>query len=321
MIQDKEDNVLAELLRLAGPPPAIAADRTARVRLAVQRAWDARREARERHRRLFAAIAVPAIAALLIVVVRLPWREPARPPGPVGRWLSTGAAISAGEMLETGPTLRTALLLDDGTAIRVDRLTTLRVHSGRDVELLEGAVYVDNGRDGGQSIEIRTSLGTVRDIGTQFEARLMDSRFRVRVRSGVVEVNDGRETASGGAGIEITAGAGPMLRGRAPVYGPEWDWIAEVAPGFDIEGRTLAAFLAHVSRDHGWTLGYASPLVERTAAETVLHGSVDGLSGEESLATVVPASGLRFTLRDGLLTLWASDPKPASPKPQGEGGP
>jgi len=309
MIQDKDDNALAELLRLAGPPPAIAAERTARVRLAVQRAWDARLEARTRRRRFMTAFLIPAFAALVIVVLRFPSREAARPSGPVGRWLSTGAVINAGDMLETGPTLRTAVQLDDGTSIRVDRLTKLRVHSSRGFELLQGAVYVDNGGVERPSIEIRTSLGSARDIGTQFEARLMDSRFRVRVRSGLVEVNDGRETVSGGAGVEITAGAGPMLRGRAPVYGPEWDWIAEAAPAFDIEGRPLAAFLVHVSRERGWTLRYASPLVERTAAETVLHGSIDGLSAEDSLATVVPASGLRYTLRDGLLTLSGSGPQ------------
>ena len=309
MIQDKDDNALAELLRLAGPPPAIAADRTARVRLAVRRAFDARLEARTRHRRLMTAILVPAFAALMIVVLRFPSREPARPSVPVGRWLSTGAAINTGEMLETGPTLRTAVQLDDGTSIRVDRLTKLRVHSSRGFELLQGAVYVDNGGVERPSIEIRTSLGSVRDIGTQFEARLMDSRFRVRVRSGIVEVNDGRETVSGGAGVEFTTESGSILRGRAPVYGPDWDWIAEAAPAFDIEGRTLAAFLAHVSREHGWTLRYTSPLVERTAAETVLHGSIHGLSAEDSLSTVVPASGLRHTLRDGRLTVSGSGPR------------
>jgi ferric-dicitrate binding protein FerR (iron transport regulator) len=183
MIRDKDDNALAELLRLVGPPPPIAADRTARVRLAVQRAWENRVEARRKRRRQIVTFLVPALAALLIVVIRLPLREDAKPSGPVGRWLSTGTTINAGDLLETGPGQRTTVQLDSGTSLRVDRETRLRVVSTRGVELLHGAVYVDNGRDRGESIEIRTALGTVRDIGTQFEARLVDSRLRVRVRS------------------------------------------------------------------------------------------------------------------------------------------
>jgi hypothetical protein len=116
-------------------------------------------------------------------------------------------------------------------------------------------------------------------------------------------VHDGPETASGGAGTEFTAGAGPIQRSRTPVYGPDWDWVAEAAPTFEIEGRTLAAFLEHVSRERGWTLRFSSASVERTAAETILHGSIEGLSVEDSLATVVPASGLLHALRDGVLTL------------------
>jgi ferric-dicitrate binding protein FerR (iron transport regulator) len=208
-------------------------------------------------------------------------------------------------MLETAPAGRAAVQLESGTALRLDRGTTLRVQSVQSVELVHGAVYVDNAGGSGRSIEIRTPHGTVRDIGTQFEARLIGSRLRVRVRSGLVEVSDGHGTMSGDAGTEITAGTGALLRARASVYGPDWDWIAEVAPAVDIEieGRPLAAFLTHVSREHGWTLRYASPIVERTAAETILHGSVEGLTGEQALATVVPASGLRYALQDGVLTL------------------
>jgi ferric-dicitrate binding protein FerR (iron transport regulator) len=310
MIRDKDDNALAELLRLAGPPPAIAAERTARVRQVVQRAWEHRIEERRQRRRQLAAFLVPALAALLIVVIRLPWREEAKPPGPVARWLSTGAVIKAGDLLESGPRLRSAVQLDSGTSIRIDRNTKLRLVSSREVELVHGAVYVDDGSDRGQAIEIRTAFGTIRDIGTQFEARLDESRLRVRVRSGIVSVSDGRETVSGSAGAELTSSSGQILRGRAPVYGPDWDWVAAAVPAFDIEGRTLAAFLAHLTREHGWTIRFSSPVVERTAADTVLHGSIDGLSAEDSLATVVPAAGLRYALRDGELTLTAPGSRP-----------
>jgi ferric-dicitrate binding protein FerR (iron transport regulator) len=309
MIRDREDNVLAELLRRAGPPPSIAADRTARVRLAARRAWEAQVEARSRRRRVIAAILAPALAASLFVVFGLPKREPVKPPTAIGRSLATGAAVYAGDAFDTGESGPAALQLDTGTSVRIDRRTTIRVRSNRRVELVQGAVYVDNGRETGRSIEIQTPFGTVQDIGTQFEVRLAGAGMRVRVRSGLVSVNDGRETASGGEGTEITAGEGPILRGRVPVYGPDWDWIAAVIPAFDIEGRPLKTFLEHLSREHGWTLRFASASVERAATETILHGSIEGLSAQDSLATVVPASGLRHVLRDGVLTIAASGKK------------
>ncbi|HEX2339568.1 MAG TPA: FecR family protein [Vicinamibacterales bacterium] len=303
MIRDKDDNALAELLRRVGPPPPIAADRTARVRRTVRGAWDAQLGARARRRRIFAAITVPALAAGLLVVFGVPKRGPVKPAEPVARVLSTDAPIYAGDVFDTGSSGPATLQLDTGTSLRADRHTSIRVHASRRVELLHGAVYVDNRGQAGRAIEIQTPFGTVHDVGTQFETRLIATRLRVRVRSGFVSVHDGPETASGGAGTEFTAGAGPIQRSRTPVYGPDWDWVAEAAPTFEIEGRTLAAFLEHVSRERGWTLRFSSASVERTAAETILHGSIEGLSVEDSLATVVPASGLLHALRDGVLTL------------------
>ncbi len=57
------------------------------------------------------------------------------------------------------------------------------------------------------SIEIRTALGTARDVGTRFEVRLGDGALRVRVRDGVVEVDHAGETHEAGAGAELTLDA------------------------------------------------------------------------------------------------------------------
>src|SRR2546427_815740 len=81
---------------------------------------------------------------------------------------------------------RAALRLDAGPSVRLDAGSDLRLVSAHVLELRRGAVYVDtgarspngsaataSGAEGPASpIEIRTSLGRVRDVGTQFEVRL-----------------------------------------------------------------------------------------------------------------------------------------------------
>lgn len=304
----EDDDALAELLRMAASAPAISADRSARVRNAVRRAWEAQVAVRKERRRLRFFIAGPALAAAaaLTIAVAL-WSPSPRPsparPGAVARSLLNGAVVGAGEVLQTGPSNRDALQLTGGASLRLDRVTRVRFQSERVVELLAGAAYVDRGHRG-PAIEIRTAFGAARDIGTQFEARVVSGRFRVRVRSGTVEMRTDRERAEAAAGNELTASLdGTISRSTVAVHGLEWDWTAAALPPFDIEGRSLDEFLRHVSREHGWTLRFSSADVERAALRTVLHGSIAGLTPDESLATVVPASGLRYRLRDGTLTL------------------
>jgi ferric-dicitrate binding protein FerR (iron transport regulator) len=153
-------------------------------------------------------------------------------------------------------------------------------------------------------LEVHTSFGVVRDIGTQFEVRVSDSSLRVRVRSGVVEVRRGPrgdEVSSARPGTELTVGPTGASSRAVMAYGPEWAWAASLAPAFEIEGRTLGAFLEHLCREQGWTLAYADPQLTRAASGIILHGPTTGLQPSEALAVVLATTGLTHRLRDGEL--------------------
>jgi FecR protein len=309
----EDEDATARLLRTAGPRPGVPVDRAARVRRAVHLQWQANHRRRTVRRGMLAGAALLATAAGLVLVVTLT-RPREDVVAPVRETVATverveGEArlapednVRTGEWVETGATTRVALRLSDGTSIRLDTGSRTRLLSSTVIELAYGALYLDTGGDS-KGLEVRTPLGTVRDIGTQFEIRLRDASLRLRVRTGVAEVRRGSQSIPARPGTEVTlTGAGTMSRSVA-THGPEWEWSVKLAPSFEIEGRPLAAFLEYLSREHGWTLRYADAALARDSSSTILHGSVDGLQPRDALAVALATSGLFHRFRDGELLI------------------
>jgi hypothetical protein len=153
-------------------------------------------------------------------------------------------------------------------------------------------------------------MGTVRDVGTRFEVRLIDSGLRLRVRAGRVQIARGATVTAAVAGTETTVTTTGTAVRQVPPYGPDWAWAATLALPFTIEGHSLRAFLEHAAAEEGWTLRYASPAVAEIATRIVLHGSVEGLGTEEALEVALATSGLQYRLRDGELLV----SKPSKPR-------
>ena len=59
-------------------------------------------------------------------------------------------------------------------------------------------------------------------------------------------------------------------------------------PPFDFDGRTLGEVIAWAERESGRRIEGPSP----AALSTVLHGSLPGLTPEQTLAAVLPSCGL-----------------------------
>src|SRR5262245_44405896 len=210
------DEKIAGLLRLTGARPAVPGDRALRVKAAVRAQWRAGIRARRRAR----AVAALAAAAALAVVAGLMWRAgagkppaqapmarveavtgvatmgpmPGRPGGPGSpRAIGAGHEVTVGSRIETGVDGLLALRLSSGASLRLDAGTRVAFDSLRSLTLEAGAVYVDSGAPGAPAgpanIEIHTPAGRVREIGTQFEVRLIDAAVRLRVREGIVTVD------------------------------------------------------------------------------------------------------------------------------------
>ena len=247
-----------------------------------------------------ATIAPAAIVATIERIDGTPRRE-----------TGTGAAsaiapnepVRTGEWIETDGSARVALRFAEGTSVRLDSGSRARPLSRSAIELQAGAVYVDTGRPSGD-FEVHTPIAIARDIGTQFEVRLIDAALRLRVRSGIVELRAGGRSVSGRGGTEVSFSATDTVTRPIATYGPEWAWTARLAAPLEIEGVALSAFLERIAREHGWRVRYADTALAAEASRIVLHGSVKGLAPGAALDVAVTTSGLRHRLENGELTVF-----------------
>jgi ferric-dicitrate binding protein FerR (iron transport regulator) len=317
---------IAPLLRLAGPREPVPADRLRRIEGAARAEWQQQARSRSRRRAMVWTGGAVAAAVVLVavrfgvkegVVVPSPPRELATievlhgAVQPIAQSAGAGAPalsrigdlVRAGDGIDTTTGGRAILRLARGARVRVDRGSRMRLLTDTTLLLDQGAIYVESGpgADGG-GLEVRTAIGTVTDIGTRFEVRLVGAALRVRVRDGAVRLAQSGESHDARAGDELTLdGSGRTARRRLPPFGPDWAWIADLPQPFALEGRTLFDFLDWIAAEHGWQLRFVDSGAERKARATTLHGSIEGLTPGEALDAVVPTSGVACELQAGVL--------------------
>lgn len=319
-----EDLAVAELVRRAGSGSAPPDGMSDRVRTQVRGQWQdmlAQRQARHKGRKRFAlaASALLTVAVGYLALVQQPGRAPQAVAGlqqvsgsvaidGAGREISAEAGMSlfAGERLGTGTVGRTALLLPSGISLRLDHHTRIRLLDSEHVELERGALYVDAG-PGPQSarLDVMTRMGSVRHVGTQYMVLDADQHVEILVREGKVAYSgqQGRAEAGGGQALTIAAGQDPV-RSDVQVHGERWTWADELAPAFEIDGRTLDQFLAWASRQTGKTLQYSDSQTEALVQKTVLRGSVKGMPPDQALSVVMATTSLRVRRQDGVLLVY-----------------
>jgi hypothetical protein len=324
---DASGDAIGQLLKLAGARRMPDAAQMERARAAAHADWTALVQRRTRLRIVW-GLAGAAVAASLIAGLGWPWLARHRAPpavrpeiasirtvaGPVflittdGRRssIATGARIGPGERLETSNNGRAAFVLAGGVSVRLDQKTAIVLDGHTAATLERGAVYVDSGGvdSGGEpsaavskAFEIKTPFGSVRHVGTQFEVRLQESLLRVRVREGTVAVERAstRWTSQAGEALMLSR-SGPPAREMILTFGPDWNWVTDLAEPFHLEGARVPAFLQWVSREQGWRWQLEDPRMLDHIEQIVLHGSIDGLTPEEALSAVLPTCGLTFRL-------------------------
>jgi hypothetical protein len=215
-----------------------------------------------------------------------------------GRPLAAGAEVARGALLCTDRGSHATLRLDGGSELRVAGASCLRAAAGDRVALVRGALYADTG--GAAALTVDTPFGSVHDIGTRFAVRLLDEAVAVAVREGAVLVA-GEHRAGAGEGLVVRRGR--VERRQVPAWGEEWAWVVEAAPGFEIEGRTLAEFLAWTARETGWRVRWADPALAAEAGGILLHGDLGPLRPDEAPFAVLPGAGLDGRLEGGVLVV------------------
>ena len=325
------EDQLEALLRLAGRRPTAADDVTRHAFEVTHREWH-RVLDRRRSRRALGLTALLAAAALAAGVGLRGQRAVETEPGPrlpppvaatvegaggalrlvppsdeaEGLALGVGDTLTVGETLESGADSRAALRLANGSSLRLDRASRVRFETPTLVVLESGRLYVDSGlaASSPDPVSVRTELGLVQEIGTQFEVRVAPDGLRVRVREGIAALERGGAVYETHGGGELTmAEDGGVTRRRLPPYDDEWTWVVEVAPSFELEGSRLGDFLAWVGRETGRRVRFASTALERGSSDTVLHGSVEGLTPVQALQAVLPTCGLESRRVEGQIEI------------------
>ena len=318
-----DDTDLARVLKAAGGRVAPADDVKASVRAAVHAEWRAT-VANRGPRRVWLALAASAVLAAVVLWVTRPFLSA---PGDVvanvsrtignvessdgswGRWhaVVTDAQVRAGENLMTGSRGRVALQLPSGVSLRLDHDTRITFIDAGRVQVRAGAVYVDAGTvpSPSRSLRLNTPAGVVWHVGTQYETRIVDGGTRISVREGRVDLvlsKGSPQSARVGEELVVSA-AGNVARRSLSPSDPQWQWAAEAAPSFDIDGRPVSEFLTWVGREVGREIVFATAESEAEAQRAVLSGSVKGLAPAEALAAVLPTTSLRSTERDGKIQI------------------
>lgn len=305
-----DDSGIEELLQKVGVRDEPSAEAAREVEAAVHAEWRAMlAERRRRHSVAWGVAATVLLAILATLGVFNMGRDPVQVASVVrieGRLLheverdtwsmhDVGRPVNAGETLRTDGRSRAALAVLDSVSVRLDRDTTLRFAAADRIVLMSGALYVDAlpGARGEIDLTVQTPVGSVRHVGTQYQVRMHADGAEVSVREGRVSIrNDaGISTAVAGERIRVTA-QGQVTRAPISPYDPQWQWVTQSGPRFDINDQTLAAFLSWVARETGQRLVYASPEAEAAARAVRLRGSIEGLDLETALATVLSTTRL-----------------------------
>lgn len=316
------DDRVRQLLEKAGPRPDPPPEDLAAIQAAFRSQWQ-EHVGKTRRTSRSPWMAGLAAAAVLLVGIGLWWWSlgGSTPATPIGRMetlegtvtagsetrLSADDEIPAGTELVTEAESGAGLRLANGTSLRLDSDTRVLLVSPSSVELERGAVYADTGSLPNKSIQVSTPFGTATDVGTRFEVRLLEDgagAVRVRVREGLVRLEAQETRGTAEAGVELTLFAGGNFsRADVAPWDPSWAWVMDLAPPFELEGRTLDELLHWVARETGWTVRYADPELEASAGSIVLHGSTGGLTPDQAPDVVLPGAGLEHEVVDGTLVV------------------
>jgi ferric-dicitrate binding protein FerR (iron transport regulator) len=181
----------------------------------------------------------------------------------------------------------------------------------RHARLRHGGVYVDSGvtgADASRELELDTPVGSVRHLGTQYEARVSDGSLKVGVREGLVAIEAHGQQTVGRAGEVLTLKDGQTIRDVIAANADAWGWASSIAPPFAIEGRSVDEFLTWAGRETGRQVVYASAEAAQRARTIVLKGSTQGLTPDDAVAAVLATTPLHPSIDDGHIRVEATSP-------------
>ena len=319
----RSDEALEALLRHASPRPMpSSADRDV-VRNAIHAEWKSVARQHQSRRRL-ASFAIAATVLIAVFSLFNVFRVPAVDAVQVAtieksfgrvyllgeqselRETSDLASVVSGQTIVTGPSTGLALAWGDGGSIRVDESTRLSFVSRESIYLESGRIYFDSMTELNDApsprLVVKTDLGEVRHLGTQYMAQVAEEALVVTVREGQVSI-DGtyhNHTASLGEQVTLAGRQRPSILsiGRS---GVAWEWVSRISPAVDVDGMTLHEFLVRVTRELGLELNFEGR-AEQVAHDAILRGTIDA-EPAEALRLRLATAALDWRIDGGVITI------------------
>lgn len=209
--------------------------------------------------------------------------------------------LHIGDSLRTGDDSGARIELGGKLAVRVGASTRVVWLNADRMSLENGALYIDSGPDHAR-LGIDTPHGAVTHLGTRYSVASSDEALVVRVRDGRVAVDSNGQHLIAMAREELSVNrSGDVARSEIPGYGEHWGWADALARPIDIENLPLADFLRWAAHETGREVVFESERAGEAARRTILHGSVAGLSPEDSVEAVLSTTDFAVRLQDGEL--------------------
>lgn len=232
----------------------------------------------------------PIVAGQLVQVVATPeyrlanddWRP----------LTSTVGELHLGMEIRTPVNAYASFKLGNGMHVRLKSDSQLILRGTDRLELLSGAVYAESPEALSNSVQVMTPFGVAEDIGTEFEVMVNPTSWRVQVREGQVSMVSDKHNLTAAAGQRITiADNHRVAEERVAATDSSWAWTHQVKEPFQLEGATLASYLAWWSSETGKQPIFSSAEDQALAATMKLHGRLDGLSLDDGLSAVLASTG------------------------------
>jgi ferric-dicitrate binding protein FerR (iron transport regulator) len=325
---DSNEQRLATLIGQAGPRHTAPATVTEQVRAAVESEWQQllllRRQQRQRRWLVAAGVLIAAIG-----VIGFGWQtskpalQLASDVPPVLASISylpvshqgSGAQLSehsmdvyqpvhANELLRTESGRGARMATSTGISLRIATSTQLRWINEHELQLLQGAVYVDS-HNNAAALMIRTPQAQVTHVGTQYQVNTSVSGLIVSVRSGEANIHSAGKavlTVRRSEQLRIDADGQSVVAALAN-DDASWQWVDALTEPFVLENRTVAEFLRWVANETGYQLHYTSPTVQAAADATVLHGKSTRMAPLQAMQMVLATTDMRATVQGTTLVV------------------
>lgn len=221
------------------------------------------------------------------------------------------SSVFPGQSIITAAKSGASIDWGDGNTVRIDQDTELQLHSKSEIELVSGRIYVDIPPTLGQNpssvaLRVLTQFGSVNHIGTQFMVSSETGSVQVAVREGSVSIDNNQQVFVTQKGQQTTLGESDRVSHESILtYGADWQWAEQLAPAFELEGKTLDEFLSWVGRESGKQILFDTEAARNIARKTIMHGSIDD-APLTAMQLVLQTNELSWQEADGKIHLFVS---------------